>query len=108
MKVMFSEPSIWVTATTVATLISLVYLCVAEVIGNHLQYSKFTNSNYSNNKKAGIKVSSRSGMLTLYTPAFLAGLVSFFFFPGGDLRFFLLKFAVTFHFFKRDFEVIDL
>lgn len=102
---MFDEPSIWITATTVATLISTVYLGLAEMIGNHLQYSKFTSSN-SDKKPQGIKVSSRTGMLILYTPALLAGLVSFFIFPDGDLRFLLLKFAVTFHFFKRDLEVL--
>ncbi|XP_076947821.1 steroid 5-alpha-reductase DET2-like [Bidens hawaiensis] len=100
-KVMFSEPSVWVTATTVVTLISTLYLGFAEILGNHLQYSKFTNSN-----KPSAKISSKVGMLTLYTPSFLAGLASFFVFPGGDLRFFLLKFAVTFHFFKRDLEVL--
>ncbi|KAL7584197.1 steroid 5-alpha-reductase DET2 [Lactuca sativa] len=102
---MFDEPSVWVTATTVATLLSTVYLGFAELIGNHLQYSKFSNSNNSD-KKQGIKLSSRTGFLILYTPAFLAGVVSFFVFPGGGIRFLLLKFAVTFHFFKRDFEVL--
>lgn len=107
-NIMFSEPSIWVTITTVVTLISTIYLSFAEFIGDHLQYSKFANSNYSNKSltKQGIKLSSRIGMLALYTPAFLFGFVSFFVFPGGDLRFLLLKFAVTLHFFKRDLEVI--
>ncbi|KAI3757199.1 hypothetical protein L6452_04733 [Arctium lappa] len=107
-KLMFDEPSIWITAMTVATLISTAYLSFAEMMGNHLQYSKFTSSN-SDKKPQGIKVSSRTGMLILYTPAFLAGVVSFFVFPDdgdGDLRFLLLKFAVTFHFFKRDLETI--
>ncbi|MFS8005097.1 putative 3-oxo-5-alpha-steroid 4-dehydrogenase/very-long-chain enoyl-CoA reductase [Helianthus anomalus] len=83
----------------------MVCLCFTELIGNHLQYSKFTNNNKPSAKQ-GIKLSSKTGMLILYTPAFIAGAVSFFVFPGGDLRFFLLKFAVTFHFFKRDLEVI--
>ncbi|KAI3783641.1 hypothetical protein L1987_42727 [Smallanthus sonchifolius] len=94
---MFDEPSIWIT---VATLLSTVYLGFAEVIGSHLQYSKFANSSQ------GIKLSSRAGMLILYTPALLAGIVSFFVFPGDGLRFLLLKSAVTFHFFKRDLEVL--
>nr|XP_043614352.1 steroid 5-alpha-reductase DET2-like [Erigeron canadensis] len=109
-KFMFDEPSVWVTATTIATLISTLYLIFAEIMGNHLQYSKFANSNKTasttNKQEAGVKIPSRIGMLIFYTPAFLAGLVSFFLFPGGDLRFFLLKLAVTLHFFKRDLEVL--
>ncbi|KAI3762095.1 hypothetical protein L1987_52518 [Smallanthus sonchifolius] len=97
--------SIWVTSATVVTLISTLYLGFAEIIGNHLQYSKFTNSNSISNNNP-IKLSSKIGMLIFYTPAFLAGLVSFFVFPGGGLRFVLLKSAVTFHFFKRDLEVL--
>ncbi|XP_071732064.1 uncharacterized protein [Rutidosis leptorrhynchoides] len=105
---MFDEPSIWVTLATIVTLISTVYLGIAEVIGNHLEYSKFANSSSTKkpSTKQGIKLSSRIGMLILYTPAFLAGVVAFFLLPGGDLRFFLVKLAVTFHFFKRDFEVL--
>ncbi|KAI3706066.1 hypothetical protein L1987_76319 [Smallanthus sonchifolius] len=95
---MYDEPSmIWITVATLST----VYLGFAEIIGSHLQYSKFANSS------EGIKLSSRAGMLILYTPALLAGIVSFFVFPGDGIRFILLKFAVTFHFFKRDFEVVD-
>ncbi|KAJ0570277.1 putative 3-oxo-5-alpha-steroid 4-dehydrogenase/very-long-chain enoyl-CoA reductase [Helianthus annuus] len=105
-KFMFDEPSVWVTVATVMTLLSTVYLGFAEIIGSHLQYSKFTNSSAKQAAAAGIKVSSRTGMLMLYTPAFVAGVVSFFVFPGGGVRFFLLKVVVTFHFFKRDFEVI--
>ncbi|KAF5805946.1 putative 3-oxo-5-alpha-steroid 4-dehydrogenase (NADP(+)) [Helianthus annuus] len=105
-KFMFDEPSVWVTVATVMTLLSTVYLGFAEIIGSHLQYSKFTNSSAKQAVAAGTKVSSRTGMLMLYTPAFVAGVVSFFVFPGGGVRFFLLKVVVTFHFFKRDFEVL--
>ncbi|KAL4557472.1 hypothetical protein LXL04_035650 [Taraxacum kok-saghyz] len=103
---MFDEPSVWITITTVVTLISTVYLGFSEMIGNHLQYSKFADVKPSTTQ--GTKLSSRTGFLILYTPAFLAGLVSFFVFPGGGIRFLLLKFAVTFHFFKRDLEVLFL
>ncbi|KAJ9545951.1 hypothetical protein OSB04_025658 [Centaurea solstitialis] len=105
---MFDEPSIWITVTTVVALISTAYLGFAEMIGNHLQYSKFTSSDSGGKKAQGVKVSSRTGMLIFYTPAFLAGVASFFVFPaaGGDLRFVLLKSAVTFHFFKRDLETL--
>jgi hypothetical protein len=104
-KFMFDEPSTWISVMTLVTLISTVYLGFAEMIGNHLEYSKFASSGNKPVAKQGIKISSRTGMLILYTPAFLAGLVSFFLLPGGDLRFVLLKFAVTLHFFKRDIEV---
>nr|GEU93109.1 very-long-chain enoyl-CoA reductase-like [Tanacetum cinerariifolium] len=79
---------------------------IAETIGNHLEYSKFAISGNKPVAKQGVKISSRTGMLILYTPAFLAGLASFFVLPGGDLRLVLLKFAVTVHFFKRDIEVL--
>ncbi|KAI7756355.1 hypothetical protein M8C21_015622, partial [Ambrosia artemisiifolia] len=102
-KFMFDEPSGWVTMATVVTLLSTIYLGFAEIIGSHLQYSKFTN-NSKHDDDGMMKVSSRRGMLILYTPAFLAGFVSFFVFPGGGLRFLFLKLALTFHFFKRDFE----
>ena len=104
---MFNEPMTWVTATTIVTLISTVYLGFTKMIGNNFQYSKFVNSGNKPLAKQGVKISSRTGMLIFYTPAFLAGLVSFFVLPGCDLRFVLLKFAVTFHFFKRDLEVIN-
>lgn len=45
-------------------------------------------------------------MLLLYTPAFLAGVVSLWLFPDDDRRIFLLKSALTLHFFKRNFEVL--
>lgn len=74
-------------------------------MGNHLQYSKFWNLKPSSSKKQ-IKISSRTGMLLLYTPAFLAGFTSFFVFPGGGIRFLLLKSAITLHFLKRVLEVL--
>ncbi|GJS18162.1 mutator type transposase [Tanacetum coccineum] len=103
---MFDEPSTWISVMTLVTLISTVYLGFAEMVGNHLEYSKFASSGNKLVAKQGVKISSRTGMLMLYTPAFLAGLVSFFVLPGGDLRLVLLKFAVTVHFFKRDIEVL--
>ncbi|GJY00145.1 mutator type transposase, partial [Tanacetum coccineum] len=103
---MFDEPSTWISVMTLVTLISTVYLGFAEMVGNHLEYSKFASSGNKPVAKQGVKISSRTGMLMLYTPAFLAGLVSLFVLPGGDLRLVLLKFAVTVHFFKRDIEVL--
>jgi len=45
-------------------------------------------------------------MLLLYTPAFLAGAVSFWIFPNEGLRSTILQSALTLHYFKRVFEVI--
>ena len=104
-KFMFDEPSTWISVMTLVTLISTLFLGFAEMIGNNLEYSKFASSGNKPVAKQGVKISSRTGMLILYTPAFLAGLVSFFLLPGGDLRLVLLKFAVTLHFFKRVIEV---
>ncbi|KAM7526734.1 hypothetical protein LguiA_016636 [Lonicera macranthoides] len=100
-------PSILITAMSASTFMFLLYIGFSEIIGRHLQYSKFWNVN-SNNKPnhLHIKLSSRTGMLILYTPAFLAGIASFFIFPDGGLRFMMVKSALTFHFLKRDLEVL--
>ncbi|XAR53558.1 Very-long-chain enoyl-CoA reductase [Bertholletia excelsa] len=84
-------PLIFIRVLPLITLVSLAYLGIAESKGKHLQYSKFWNVNANNAsvKSLQIKLSSRTGMLMLYTPAFL-----------------LLKLALTIHFFKRIFEVI--
>ncbi|KAL2526073.1 3-oxo-5-alpha-steroid 4-dehydrogenase family protein [Abeliophyllum distichum] len=103
----YLEPSsIYITAMSVMILLITACLAVLESMGKHLQYSKFWNM--GSNKSHQILLSSRTGMLFLYTPAFLAGLASFWIFPDGGTRFMMLKFAVTFHFLKRDLEVLFL
>ncbi|KAK8671485.1 hypothetical protein V6N13_038080 [Hibiscus sabdariffa] len=97
-----SPPSLALTAASVLALISLSILGLLETRGIHLKYSKFFNASSSS---ISSKVPSRVGMFLLYTPAFLVGVASFWLFPDGDLRFLLLKSAVTIHFFKRIFEV---
>ncbi|KAK6933634.1 3-oxo-5-alpha-steroid 4-dehydrogenase, C-terminal [Dillenia turbinata] len=94
-------PSFFITAMSVISFASLTYSGFLEARGKHLQYSKFSDS-----KSREIKVSSKTGMLILYTPAFLAGVASFALFPSEGLRFLLLSSALTIHFFKRDFEVL--
>ncbi|XP_065870430.1 uncharacterized protein [Euphorbia lathyris] len=82
--------------------VSLMILGFAEVKGKHLlKYSKFWKGNTKQ-----MKLSSRNGMLLAYTPAFLAGFASFFLFFDEGVRFFLLRSALTIHFFKRIFEVV--
>ncbi|KAK8999186.1 hypothetical protein V6N11_070362 [Hibiscus sabdariffa] len=97
-----SPPSLALTAASVLALISLSILGVLETRGIHMKYSKFFNASSSSFSS---KVPSRVGMFLLYTPAFLVGVASFWLFPDGDLRFLLLKSAITIHFFKRIFEV---
>jgi hypothetical protein len=98
-------PSLFITGMSVISLASLAVTGFSEVKGKHLQYSKFWNANPPNNGRKQIKVSSRTGMLILYTPAFLAGLASFVLFQHQDVRFLLVDAALTLHFFKRVFEV---
>ncbi|XP_058216029.1 steroid 5-alpha-reductase DET2-like [Rhododendron vialii] len=98
-------PPAYIRALPPITLLFLSYLCFSEIIGKHLQYSKFWNVN-SQSKSNQIKLSSKTGMLFLYGPAFLAGVASFGLFPYGGLRFLLLKSALTIHFFKRILEVL--
>ncbi|KAG2672500.1 hypothetical protein I3843_13G037800 [Carya illinoinensis] len=110
-RFIFPPPnSLFVTAMSVISFTSLAYTGFSEVRGRHLQYSKFWNviSPESGTRREGkqIKLSSRTGMLLLYTPAFLAGLTSFVIFPHQDLRLLLLDSALTLHFFKRIFEVL--
>ncbi|KAF3449684.1 hypothetical protein FNV43_RR10415 [Rhamnella rubrinervis] len=52
------------------------------------------------------KLPSRTGMLLLYVPVFLAPLMSLVLFPHEDIRVLLLSSALAIHFFKRVFEVL--
>uniref|UniRef100_A0A2N9EHN2 Uncharacterized protein n=1 Tax=Fagus sylvatica TaxID=28930 RepID=A0A2N9EHN2_FAGSY len=99
-------PSLFITAMSVVSLTSLVYTGFSEVRGNHLKYSKFWNVNSPKSGRKQIKLSSTTGMLILYTPAFLAALTSFLLFPPQDFRSLLLHSALAIHFFKRIFEVL--
>ncbi|KDP27529.1 hypothetical protein JCGZ_20167 [Jatropha curcas] len=105
-KFLFPAPSnLMVSAMSAVSLVSLANAGFSELKGKHLNYSKFWNANNNNNNN-NRKVSSRNGMLFLYTPAFLAGVASFGLFPDEGLRFFFIKSALTIHFFKRLFEVM--
>jgi len=105
---MFPPPSsIFVTAMSIISFVALANYGISEIRGKHLNYSKFWNAN-NNKTNSGkqIKLSSKVGMLLLYTPAFLAGAVSFWIFPNEGLRSTILQGALTLHYFKRVFEVI--
>ncbi|KAK2971319.1 hypothetical protein RJ640_001345 [Escallonia rubra] len=105
---LFQEPpSIIITAMSVVTIMFSSYLGISEITGNHLQYSKFWNvGSQKISAKLQNKLSSRTGMLILYTPAFLAGLASFAIYPDGGFRFFMVKLTLTVHFLKRVLEVL--
>ncbi|OVA03256.1 3-oxo-5-alpha-steroid 4-dehydrogenase [Macleaya cordata] len=105
-------PSLFMTAMSVISFTSLTNAGFSEIKGTHVQYSKFWNGNNNSQKanekhiKKQISLPSRTGMLILYTPACLAGAISFWLFPNHDLRFMLVNSALTLHFFKRVFEVL--
>lgn len=105
-------PSLFVNVMTVVSSAVVAMIGLSEARGTHLQYSKFWNSSNTaaklSNSSEQFKISSRLGMLLLYTPAVLAGAVSLWFFPDDDRRILLLTSALTLHFFKRDFEVLSL
>ncbi|XP_020238193.1 3-oxo-5-alpha-steroid 4-dehydrogenase 1 isoform X1 [Cajanus cajan] len=102
---MFPPPaSLVVSGMTVISFMILMNAFLSEVRGKHLNYSKFWNANPSGQRQ--IKLSSKTGMLLLYTPAFLAALASFWIYPHEGVRSTVLKSAVTLHYFKRDFEVL--
>ncbi|KAJ0771344.1 putative 3-oxo-5-alpha-steroid 4-dehydrogenase (NADP(+)) [Helianthus annuus] len=106
---LFPPPSsLFVTAMSILSCLSLAHGGYMETKGKHIQYSKFFN--VANSKKPTkdqeIKLASRNGMLLLYTPAFLVGLVSFVAFRGRDLRLLMVVSALTIHFFKRVIEVL--
>lgn len=102
-------PSFFISAMYLISFASLANAGFMEIKGKHMQYSKFFNvgsssSAYKDNKA---KLNSRTGMLILYTPSFLAGLASIALSPDDQgLRFTLLRSALTIHFFKRIFEVL--
>ncbi|KFK25833.1 hypothetical protein AALP_AA8G168100 [Arabis alpina] len=103
-------PSILLNSMSVVGLAALAKIGWSEIKGNHLKYSKFNNASSSPQtqpqKQSFGTISSRTGMLWLYTPAFLAASASFFVLPSDDLRFLLVKSALALHFFKRVLEVL--
>ncbi|CAK9172420.1 unnamed protein product [Ilex paraguariensis] len=104
-------PSLLITAMSVVSFASLANAGFMEIKGKHMQYSKFWNigsgkTSSSSEAAQKIKLSSRTGMLVVYTPAFLAGAASFGLFPNEGLRFLLLSSALTIHFGKRIFEIV--
>lgn len=79
---------------------------LSEIRGKNVQYSKFWNVNFQSPTAKQRKLSSRTGMLLAYTPAFLAAVASLAIFSEEGFRFLFLCSALTIHFFKRLFEVL--
>ncbi|KAK8504622.1 hypothetical protein V6N13_063962 [Hibiscus sabdariffa] len=100
-------PTLFVTATSLVSFTTMASAGLSEFRGKNVQYSKFFNvgSKASDAEKSNNStLPSRVAMATLYTPAFLAGVSSFAIFPEENLRFLLLKSAISIHFFKRVLE----
>ncbi|KAK4750282.1 hypothetical protein SAY87_027731 [Trapa incisa] len=99
--------SVLMTVVAVISTAGVANAGLSEIRGSHLKYSKFWNVS-SPCKMEMARVSSWTGMLVLYVPAFLVGAASFWAFPSGDggLRFLLLRSALTLHFLKRVLEVL--
>ncbi|GAV70187.1 LOW QUALITY PROTEIN: Steroid_dh domain-containing protein, partial [Cephalotus follicularis] len=97
-----TPPSLFITAMSVVTLVSLANVGYMETKGKHLRYSKFWNVNMQKSESNQIKLSSRTGLLITLTPAFLASVASFQLFPDEGQRFLLLKSALTIHFYQED------
>ncbi|XP_010645539.1 uncharacterized protein LOC100260916 [Vitis vinifera] len=93
--------SSFITTMSMINILGLSFFGFLEMMGINLQYSKLWNPNSKR-----IKVSSRTGMLLLYTPAFLVGFASFWIFPEKGFRPLLVTTALTIHFFKRVLEVL--
>ncbi|KAK7278575.1 hypothetical protein RJT34_23607 [Clitoria ternatea] len=102
---MFQAPASFVVSTmSVVSLVSLASGGWSEIRGKHMNYSKFWNVNTTGQKH--FNLSTKLGMLLLYTPAFLASAASFCFFPNQGVRSTILHSSLTFHFFKRILEVL--
>ncbi|KAG6763362.1 hypothetical protein POTOM_030776 [Populus tomentosa] len=99
-------PSLIISVMSVVSLVAISGLGISEILGKHLQYSRFWNLNSEKSTRMQVKLSSRTGMLVFYVPAFLSGVASFVLYPNHDLRLFLVKATLTIHFFKRTIEVL--
>ncbi|OWM72577.1 hypothetical protein CDL15_Pgr013045 [Punica granatum] len=98
--------SVFITVLTVFSTVGTANAGLSELRGTHLKYSKFWSIN-SPAREA--RLQSRTGMLIIYMPAILLGAASFWVFPVGnskDLRFLILRAALTLHFLKRVLEVL--
>ncbi|EEF47955.1 conserved hypothetical protein [Ricinus communis] len=100
-KFLYPPPSnLFISAMSVASVVSLANAGFSEIRGKNMKYSKFSIADGKERK-----ISGRNGMLLAYTPAFLAAVASFGLVPDEGLKVLLIKSAVTIHFLKRIFEI---
>ena len=86
LKFLFPQPpSLFVSAMSVISFVSLAIFGLSEIRGKHLQFSKFWNVDSTKSKK--ITMPGKAGMFLLYFPAFLAGFASFWIFPHQSLNY---------------------
>lgn len=102
-----SPPSLFVTTMSIINLLSFFTAGYMEMNGKNKEYAKFFNTDALKKSKEeeNRKLPSRNGMLMFYAPSFLVGLAAFVILPQQDLRFVMVLYVLTFHFFKRIFEV---
>ncbi|KAL1542263.1 3-oxo-5-alpha-steroid 4-dehydrogenase 2-like [Salvia divinorum] len=106
LKFLYPPPaSVVITAMSVINVLAMGNAGWMEAKGKNMQYSKLLRAD-DDAAKEKPRVSGKVGMVAVYTPAFLAGAFSLIAFPLRDLRFTLLRAAITTHFFKRLVEVL--
>ncbi|KAK9061375.1 hypothetical protein SSX86_018556 [Deinandra increscens subsp. villosa] len=102
-----SQPSLFVTLMSILNFLSLTTNGYMELNGKHAKYAKFFDDPSKNSKSVeNHQIQSRNGMLVFYTPSFIVGLVALSILPRHDLRFNMLAYVLTIHFFKRILEVL--
>nr|XP_043633789.1 very-long-chain enoyl-CoA reductase-like [Erigeron canadensis] len=100
--------SLLVTIMSIINLLSLTAAGYMEMSGKNKQYAKFCDSNASKNPKddKNFHLKSKNGMLLFYTPSYVVAIASLAIFPHQNLRFLMVLYAITIHFFKRIVEVM--
>ncbi|XP_039140431.1 3-oxo-5-alpha-steroid 4-dehydrogenase 1-like [Dioscorea cayenensis subsp. rotundata] len=101
-----ASASLFLTAMTVIGVTTSALGGISEATGKNIQYSKFLNAGASDISKE-TKISSKAGMLLVYSPSLAAALASFAV-PGFAVagRCLLVGIVLSLHFFKRVFEVL--
>ncbi|PKU79624.1 3-oxo-5-alpha-steroid 4-dehydrogenase 1 [Dendrobium catenatum] len=100
-------PSIFVSAMSMISFTLLTISGLSEIFGRHLRYSKFGDA--GGGRSRGFKpISSKAGMLFLYSPAMAYAVAAPFVFDGlvDGIRARLVAAALAIHFAKRVFEVL--